>query len=111
MGNFTEEEFNDRVNQIKEYVRSGDVIQTVLSQRFEIPYLGDPFTFTDPSGQSIHRPTCFFGRDDFSIVGASPEVHVRLQDDDVLIRPIAGTRPRGKSAKEDQFTRARITSG
>ena len=104
LGNFTEDEFNDRVNQIKEYVRSGDVIQTVLSQRFELPYLGDPIHLYRSIRAINPSPYMFLlESDDFSIVGASPEVHVRLQDDDVLIRPIAGTRPRGKSAKEDQF--------
>ena len=84
-------------------------VQVMLSKRFYLKGLNfliwvTPFIFTDLFGQSIHLPTCFYlESDNFSIVGASPEVHVRLQDDDVLIRPIAGTRPRGKSAKEDQF--------
>ncbi len=104
LGNFTEDEFKDRVNQVKEYVRSGDVIQTVLSQRFEIPYSGDPIHLYRSIRAINPSPYMFLlESNNFSIVGASPEVHVRLQDDDVLIRPIAGTRPRGKSAKEDQL--------
>ena len=104
LGNFTEEEFKERVNEVKEYVRSGDVIQTVLSQRFEIPYSGDPIHLYRSIRAINPSPYMFLVEsDEFSIVGASPEVHVRLQDDDVLIRPIAGTRPRGKSAMEDKL--------
>jgi anthranilate synthase component 1 len=101
-GNFTEEEFKERVNEVKEYVRSGDVIQTVLSQRFEIPYTGDPIHLYRSIRAINPSPYMFLVESDlFSIVGASPEVHVRLQNGDVLIRPIAGTRPRGSSAEED----------
>ena len=104
LGNFTEEEFKERVNEVKEYVRSGDVIQTVLSQRFEIPYSGDPIHLYRSIRAINPSPYMFLVEsDEFSIVGASPEVHVRLQDDDALIRPIAGTRPRGKSAMEDKL--------
>lgn len=104
VGNFTQEEFENRVNEVKEYVRSGDVIQTVLSQRFEIPYKGDPIHLYRSIRAINPSPYMFLLEgDDFSIVGASPEVHVRLQDGDVLIRPIAGTRPRGKTPREDQL--------
>jgi anthranilate synthase component 1 len=92
------------VEQIKEYVRSGDVIQTVLSQRFEIPYSGDPMHLYRSIRAINPSPYMFLLEgEDFSIVGASPEVHVRLQDGDVLIRPIAGTRPRGKTPQEDEL--------
>ena len=103
LGNFTEDEFKDRVNQIKEYVRSGDVIQTVLSQRFEIPYSGDPIHLYRSIRAINPSPYMFLlESDNFSIVGASPEVHAPTGND-VLIRPIAGTRPRGKSANEDHL--------
>ena len=102
LGNFTEDEFKERVNEVKEYVRSGDVIQTVLSQRFEISYSGDPIHLYRSIRAINPSPYMFLVEsDEFSIVGASPEVHVRLQDGDVLIRPIAGTRPRGSSLEED----------
>ena len=102
LGNFTEDEFKERVNEVKEYVRSGDVIQTVLSQRFEIPYTGDPIHLYRSIRAINPSPYMFLVEsDEFSIVGASPEVHVRLQDGDVLIRSIAGTRPRGSSVEED----------
>ena len=104
LGNYTEEEFSKHVEQIKEYVRSGDVIQTVLSQRFEIPYKGDPIHLYRSIRAINPSPYMFLLEgEDFSIVGASPEVHVRLQEGEVLIRPIAGTRPRGKTTKEDRL--------
>jgi anthranilate synthase component 1 len=101
-GNFSKDEFEKIVEQTKEYIRAGDVIQTVLSQRFKIPFKG---TSTDlyRALRAINPSPYMFlleGKD-FSIIGASPEVHVRLQDGEVLIRPIAGTRPRGKTASED----------
>ena len=103
LGNYTEEEFSKHVERIKEYVRSGDVIQTVLSQRFEIPYKGDPIHLYRSIRAINPSPYMFLLEgEDFSIVGASPEVHVRLQEGEVLIRPIAGTRPRGKTTKEDR---------
>ena len=104
LGNYTEEEFSQHVEQIKEYVRSGDVIQTVLSQRFEIPYKGDPIHLYRSIRAINPSPYMFLLEgEDFSIVGASPEVHVRLQEGEVLIRPIAGTRPRGKTTQEDHL--------
>ena len=93
LGNFSKEEFVDRVNEIKEYVCAGDVIQTVLSQRFEIPYTGDPIHLYRSVRAINPSPYMFLiETGNFSIIGASPEVHVRLQNNDVLIRPIAGTR-------------------
>jgi len=103
LGNYSEIEFKQDVEQVKEYIRSGDVIQTVLSQRFEIPYSGDPIHLYRSIRAINPSPYMFLLKgDDFAIVGASPEVHVRLQDGEVLIRPIAGTRPRGKTAMEDR---------
>lgn len=101
-GNFTESEFSAAVETIKEYVRSGDVIQTVLSQRFEKCFLPEPVDLyralrtINPSPYMV-----LLEAEDFSVVGASPEVHVRLTGDQVEIRPIAGTRHRGANAAED----------
>ena len=90
------------VEKTKEYVRAGDIIQGVLSQRFEIPFNNQPISLYRSIRAINPSPYMFLLEgDDFSIVGASPEVHVRLQADDVLIRPIAGTRPRGKNLVED----------
>ena len=101
-GNLSKDEFEERVEKVKEYVKAGDVIQTVLSQRFKIPYSG---TSTDlyRAIRAINPSPYMFllEGNDFSIVGASPEVHVRLQGDEVLIRPIAGTRKRGSTKDED----------
>ena len=101
-GNFTQTNFEAAANTVKEYVRSGDVIQTVLSQRFEKDF--------EPSAIDLYRalrtvnpsPYMVLLEDpDFSIVGASPEVHVRLTGEKVEIRPIAGTRHRGVNPAED----------
>ena len=101
-GNFTQANFEAAANTVKEYVRSGDVIQTVLSQRFEKDF--------EPSAIDLYRalrtvnpsPYMVLLEDpDFSIVGASPEVHVRLTGEKVEIRPIAGTRHRGVNQAED----------
>lgn len=103
-GNFNQDEFESLVEKTKEYVRAGDVIQTVLSQRFEIPFTGDPIHLYRSIRAINPSPYMFLLEgEDFSIVGASPEVHVRLQEGEVLIRPIAGTRPRGKTAQEDKL--------
>ena len=102
-GNFSKEEFEKLVEQTKEFVRSGDVIQTVLSQRFSIPFEHSPVNLYRAIRAINPSPYMFLlESDDFAIVGASPEVHVRLMQNDVLIRPIAGTRPRGKNEIEDQ---------
>jgi len=101
-GNFTQPDFEAAVEKVKEYVRAGDVIQTVLSQRFEKDF--------EPTSVDLYRalrtvnpsPYMFLLEDgDFSVVGASPEVHVRLTGDEVEIRPIAGTRHRGATENED----------
>ncbi|MGB0415053.1 MAG: anthranilate synthase component I [Coraliomargarita sp.] len=101
-GNFTRERFKSAVDSVKEYVRSGDVIQTVLSQRFEKEFKPTPLELYRALRTVNPSPYMFLMEDgDFSVVGASPEVHVRLTGDKVEIRPIAGTRHRGKDEAED----------
>ncbi|NQY33344.1 MAG: anthranilate synthase component I [Coraliomargarita sp.] len=101
-GNFTKEHFEGAVNKVKEYVRAGDVIQTVLSQRFEKYFTPAPLDLYRVLRTVNPSPYMFLMEDpDFSVVGASPEVHVRLTGDQVEIRPIAGTRHRGKTEAED----------
>ncbi|MEO0795412.1 MAG: anthranilate synthase component I [Verrucomicrobiota bacterium] len=101
-GNFTRERFEDAVVRTKEYIRAGDVIQVVGSQRFEADYDQPPIDlyralrFVNPSPYMFCLET-----GDYSVVGASPEVHVRSTAGRVEIRPIAGTRPRGKDEQED----------
>lgn len=101
-GNVSKREFEEMVERTKEYVRAGDVIQTVLSQRFSVPFSHPPLNLYRAIRAINPSPYMFLMEgEDFAIVGASPEVHVRLTGDDVLIRPIAGTRPRGKNEEED----------
>lgn len=101
-GNFTRDQFKDAVEQVKEYVRSGDIIQAVLSQRFEKEFKPAPMDLYRALRTVNPSPYMFLMEDgEFSVVGASPEVHVRLTKDQVEIRPIAGTRHRGKTEAED----------
>ena len=101
-GNFTRDAFERMVDEGKEFIRSGDIIQFVPSQRFSRPFdrpaldLYRALRTVNPSPYLFILET-----DDFAIVGASPEVHVRLTDGLVEIRPIAGTRRRGATPSED----------
>lgn len=102
-GNFSQIEFEKLVEMTKDYIRAGDVIQTVLSQRFTIPFKGHPINLYRAIRAVNPSPYMFIlETEDYSLVGASPEVHVRLNEKEVLIRPIAGTRPRGKNKNEDK---------
>ena len=101
-GNFTQPDFERAVEQVKSYVRAGDVIQTVLSQRFEKTFEPGPVELYRALRTVNPSPYMFLLEGgDFATVGASPEVHVRLTGDHVEIRPIAGTRHRGTSEAED----------
>lgn len=101
-GNFTQEKFEEAVEQSKEYVCAGDVIQVVLSQRFERLFGQTPLDLYRALRVINPSPYMFLMEtDDFALVGASPEVHVRLTGEKVEIRPIAGTRPRGQDESED----------
>lgn len=100
--NLTKEQFIGNVEKAKEYIRSGDIFQVVLSQRFEIE--------TDISPLQVYRilrtlnPSPYMyclKMDDTVIVGTSPELLVRVEDEKVETRPIAGTRPRGRTMEED----------
>ena len=102
--NTTRAEYEATVERGKEYLRAGDIFQFVPSQRFQTAYEGDALSlyralrFINPS------PYMFLFRfgSRFALVGSSPEVHVRAQDGAVEIRPIAGTRPRGRDPAEDR---------
>lgn len=101
-GNFTQARFEQVVNDGKEYIRSGDIIQFVPSQRFTRPFTKSPLDLYRALRTVNPSPYMFIlEAGDFSIVGASPEVHVRLTDGLVEIRPIAGTRRRGATPAED----------
>ena len=101
-GNLTKKEFIKSVNKIKDYIKKGDVIQTVLSQRFTKKFTSPPINLYRALRTVNPSPYMFLLQDkDFSVVGASPEVHVRLTKKQIEIRPIAGTRRRGRNNKED----------
>jgi len=100
--NVTQAEFEASVERAKEYVRSGDIIQVVLSQRFSGNLSADPFDIYRVLRTLNPSPYMFFLRlDDTVIAGASPEVMVRKEGQRVELRPIAGTRPRGGTIEED----------
>ena len=100
--NVTRAEFEGAVERAKEYVRAGDIIQVVLSQRFSGDLTVDPFHIYRVLRTLNPSPYMFFLRmDDTLVVGASPEVMVRKEGQRVELRPIAGTRPRGATPEED----------
>ncbi len=97
------EAYMRNVLRAKEHIRAGDVIQVVLSRRFELPRLADPFDVY--RGLRVITPSpylYYFNTPDVEIAGASPEVMVRVLDGVVTVRPIAGTRPRGSDAAHDR---------
>ena len=96
------EEFHAVVKRAKEYVESGDVFQVVLSQQFRIPLQVDPFSIYRHLRVINPSPYLFFLRCEGPVlIGSSPEILVRLEDDCIDVRPIAGTRPRGRTPEED----------
>ncbi len=96
------EEFVRRVGVAREYVRAGEAIQVVLSRQIDLPYDGDPFRIYRALRVLNPSPYMFFLEfPELSIVGASPEMLVRVEGDMVQVAPIAGTRPRGRDADED----------
>jgi anthranilate synthase component 1 len=100
--NFKKNDFKKIVRRAKEYIRAGDIIQTVLSQRFETSLCAKPFDLYRSLRVINPSPYMYYLKlgDNF-IVGSSPEVLVRLEKGRVEVRPIAGTRPRGKDEKKD----------
>ena len=102
--NTSKNKFLKMVDRAKKYIKLGDIFQVVLSQRFEAKLTKKPLDIykklriTNPSPFMF-----FFNFNDFQIIGASPEILVRLRDNKITVRPIAGTRPRGKTVKEDLF--------
>jgi anthranilate synthase component 1 len=101
--NTPKEKYLDMVTQAKEYILAGDVFQVVPSQRFSAPFTLPPFALYRALRRLNPSPFLYFlDFGEFSLVGSSPEILVRLRDGTVTIRPIAGTRPRGATAEEDQ---------
>ncbi|MBP7337328.1 anthranilate synthase component I [Niveispirillum sp.] len=109
--NTARQEYFGVVEKAKEYVRAGDIFQVVPSQRFSVPFTLPPFALYRALRRLNPSPFLFFlDFGDLSIVGSSPEILVRLRDDTVTIRPIAGTRKRGKNAAEDKELAADLLS-
>ncbi|MDD4979865.1 MAG: anthranilate synthase component I [Candidatus Omnitrophica bacterium] len=103
ISNFKEKEFCKIVNKARDYIKKGDIIQTVLSQRFEIKIDKDPFDIYRDLRSLNPSPYMFFLKlKEVTLVGSSPEILVRCEDGIARTRPIAGTRPRGKNEKEDK---------
>ena len=102
--NFTKKEYCDAVNTIKNYIAEGDVMQVVLAQDFSAGFDKDPFNLYRAIRELNPSPYMYFlDLDECQIVGASPEILVRLEDDEINLRPLAGTRKRGKNPDEDKF--------
>ncbi len=102
--NISKQKFINNVIKAKKYIKKGDIFQVVLSQRFKAKLEKDPIEVYKKLRVTNPSPFMyFFNFKDFQIIGASPEILVRLRDNQVTIRPIAGTRPRGKNKKEDIF--------
>ncbi len=100
--NRTPDDYRAAVDKARDYIRAGDAFQVVPSQRFSADYPADPFWVYRSLRRLNPSPFLFFFRfDGFEVVGSSPEILVRLRDDVVTIRPIAGTRPRGQTPAED----------
>ncbi len=107
--NMPPERFKWMVERAKEYIRAGDAFQVVPSQRFSVPFRLPPMALYRALRRLNPSPFLFFlDLDTFSIVGSSPEILVRLRDETVTIRPLAGTRRRGANAAEDQQLAAEL---
>ncbi|MDP7468159.1 MAG: anthranilate synthase component I [Alphaproteobacteria bacterium] len=101
--NTTREQYHAIVERAKEYIRAGDILQVVPSQRFSVPFELPPFLLYRALRRLNPSPFLFcFQFENFAVVGSSPEILVRLRGDMVTIRPIAGTRPRGEDNAEDK---------
>ena len=102
--NTPKKRFLNMVNKAKNFIKIGDIFQVVLSQRFEAKLTKSPLEIYKKLRVSNPSPFMFFFNfKDFQIIGASPEILVRLRDNKITVRPIAGTRPRGKNVSQDKF--------
>ncbi len=106
---FSKEKFEAAVDKIKEYVLDGDVMQTVISQRMTIPFEAPPLNLYRSLRVLNPSPYMYFlDLDDFQIVGSSPEILARVEEGEVTVRPIAGTRKRGATDAEDRALEAEL---
>jgi anthranilate synthase component 1 len=101
--NFTQQQFENAVRKCNEYIRAGDIFQVVISQRLSVPLAVDPFEVYRTLRVVNPSPFMFFLRTpQCTLVGSSPEIMVRVVDGKVTVRPLAGTRRRGRTEEEDQ---------
>jgi len=101
--NFTKNEFISCVNKIKDYIEDGDVMQVVLAQDFYRPFNGDSFKLYSALRELNPSPYMYYlNLDECEVVGSSPEILVRVEGDEITLRPIAGTRKRGQNEEEDK---------
>ena len=102
VSSFGEDNFKDAVEKIKQYVLAGDTMQVVVSQRLSIPFTAEPINLYRALRNLNPSPYMYFlNLGDFHIVGSSPEILARLENNTIFVRPIAGTRRRGYSEEED----------
>ena len=100
---FTEDGYKAAVETAREYIKAGDVMQVVLSQRLSVPFKAAPLDLYRALRALNPSPYMhFMNLDDFHIVGSSPEILVRLEDGEITVRPIAGTRKRGRDPEHDK---------
>ena len=103
VSNFTPDDYRAAVETAKDYIRAGDIFQVVPSQRWTQEFREPPFSLYRSLRRTNPSPFMFFFNfGGFQVIGASPEILVRVFGDEVTIRPIAGTRPRGASPEEDR---------
>ena len=102
--NISKKKFLENVDKAKRFIQIGDIFQVVLSQRFHSKLNKSPLEIYKKLRITNPSPFMYyFNFKDFKIIGASPEILVRLRDNRITIRPIAGTRPRGANKKQDEF--------
>ncbi len=109
--NMEQARYEQMVRQAKEYIAAGDIFQVVLSQRFSRQTSAHPFAIYRALRMLNPSPYMFyfdFGELDLQVIGASPEIHVRLEDGTATVRPIAGTRWRGQTPEEDKALEAEL---
>jgi anthranilate synthase component 1 len=108
---FAEDAFIEAVERAKRYIYDGDIMQVVLSQRLSLDYRASPLSLYRALRAVNPSPYMFYyDMGDFQVVGASPEILVRLEGDTVTLRPIAGTRPRGGTREADERLAAEMTA-
>ncbi len=109
--NLTPEAYQALVERAKEYIRAGDVIQVVLAQRFEMPLAAAPFNVYRCLRTTEPSPYMFYlALGPLALAGASPEVMARVEEGELTVRPIAGTRPRGGSERDDAALAAELAA-